>query len=332
MVSAWIHSGVDATLFVPTAVSERRAVHQAAYLAHAAIHMIRNGGPGKSVITVDVPTGLGLAGWLAGRFTGVRHTMLVMDLYQFQTAGSWAGRLRRKVDVASLRAAQSVVTLGTCMAEVIRQKAHISADVLPIWQDTDALEAVDSSALRSTLGIRPDETVFLYSGHAGPQHPLGPIIQAFESLPKSEARLVIAGRGSQIDAIRGQTETLQKVLLVDAVPSNQVSELLSLGDVHVVSLSESATGTCVPSKAYAAMCVSRPILYVGSPSGQAAIDVSTFEAGKVVRSDVDAIKAAVLSFLLPSTDLDAMGARGREMVVADRDSRVQAARFLTILR
>lgn len=307
-----------------------RARHQFRYLFRALGHMLAGSTTTAEIVTVDVPTGIGLVGALAARARGRRHVSLVMDLYQFQGHARVRNgqALRRFVDRLSLRSAGKIVTLGDCMSARVRAISGRSSVALPIWQDPTELRETEATALRVQLGIAETTRVVLYSGHAGAQHPLLQIAGAIVDLPDfMDVLFVVAAHGTNAQLVARAYEGSARVRMIPAVPRARVSELLSLGDLHVVSLSDDATGTCVPSKTYAAMAASRPVLYVGSSQGQAAADVIRANAGAVVDLDRDAIATTLMLMLSDPGALRKMGEAGRAFLVSERSDLIQAIRW-----
>ena len=271
------------------------------------------------VISVDYPTGIGFAADIA-RYTGEKeiHSIAwVMDNYQDQKLlhrFSPEALLRRWVDTVSIRRADTMVTIGTCMAERMEQRTGKRAEVIPVWAHAPArrVSAAERTSARDRWGCM-DETVILYSGHAAAHHPLESLVSAAEELAdRPDLRFVVSGVGVELQRLRQspRTAALPNWRFGQQVPDDQVDALLEGGDVHVVSLAENATGTCVPSKTYAAMVRGKPVLLLGSPQGQAARDVLDSGGGLVVPTDDPAaIKDALLTLAEPDTRR-AMGAAG----------------------
>lgn len=271
------------------------------------------------VISVDYPTGVGFAADIA-RLKGnkrIRSIAWVMDNYQDQKLlrkSSLEAHLRRRLDDVTIRRADTVVTIGTCMAEHIRRRTGRHAEVIPVWAHVPSRPVSDHerTAVRDRWGLR-DEVVVLYSGHAAAHHPLESLAAAAESLADHpDLRFVVSGVGVELERLRRSPRiaALPTWQFGNQVPDDQVDALLDAGDVHVVSLAEDATGTCVPSKTYAAMVRGKAVLFLGSPAGQAARDVLDSGAGIVVPTDEpSAVRVALLTLADPDTRR-VMGAAG----------------------
>jgi len=296
----------------------RDLLAESRFLLQTAVGLTRLPDDPQVIVSVDYPTGIGLTPFVA-RKLGRRklHTISwVMDDFQDQKLAShpWAldARLRRIVDRLALRTADIVVTIGTCMADRIAREVHRSAEVIRVWaaapKGTPDPEAV--AAVRAGWGAGPETTVVLYSGHAAPHHPLEALVDAAAELVDDERILfVVSGVGVELERLRRSSKpaTLSNWRFGRQVPKDQVDTLLAAGDVHVVSLAENVTGTCVPSKTYAALARGKPVLFMGSVEGQAAQDVLEAGAGLVVPTDdPEAIRNAVLQLAEPNL-AEAMG-------------------------
>ncbi|NHC44736.1 glycosyltransferase family 4 protein [Motilibacter aurantiacus] len=298
-----------------------------------------------TILTVDTPTGVELLGLLAKRVAGpdVRHVTWVLDLWADQEralelrsdGGSLLARARTRVDNLGGNSSDVVVTLGSCMREaLIRRGVSSSVEVIPMWQKKERLARVDDGALRRRLGLG-DRFVVLYSGHATHRHPLQAFVGAAELL-RDDPRVLfaLAGTGDRIEQVRRQAAAagLANLRVLPRVPESEVAALLSSGGLHVVSLDLRATGTCVPSKTYAAMAVARPVAFLGSPECQSALDVTAGGGGLVLDPDDSEGLAAFVRKLLDGPEAEAYGRRGLEFFLAERELDIAGRRWLDVLR
>lgn len=332
--------GIDATSLRESPIS--RALQQIRFLGRSAwICMKASRRPGV-IVTVDVPTGLGLVGALCRTASGgrTRHINLVMDLYQFQPGpkAGVLGRIRRLIDTISFRLSDEIVTIGDCMSELLRSTAGRRSGVIHVWQDERLLYPTTRSKYREKLGVDEDALLLLYSGHAGRFHPLESLVDVVADLPPgSRVRFLISGYGTEIERLRTRVnidgKLASRILFSEPVEEDQVAAFLSAGDVHVVSLDPIYTGTCIPSKTYAAMAVSRPCLFLGDRRSQAAKDVLTADAGVVVsHDDVLGLARAVEDFAANPVLRSKQGRNGYEFFVARRSRISQAAKWAFLLQ
>jgi colanic acid biosynthesis glycosyl transferase WcaI len=236
----------------------------------------------RTFVSIDVPSGLPFVGALARMLTNGRTQDIawVMDLYRIsQKSGGLGTKLRTRIEIAALRASGSVVTIGSCMGRVIEGVTGRTAEVVPLWH----------RAVRRTVAVRSGGPLrLLYSGSARNIHPLVTLVRAVAERPDVE--LSISGMGDEVERVREVLRHLQapNVSVGRFVADDEIERVYGAADLHVVSLAEEMTGTCVPSKVYAAMAASRGVFYLGSKTGQAALDVLEAGAGVVV-STSDAV-------------------------------------------
>ncbi len=308
----------------------RKMIHQANFLIQILFILLKSGRR-RIVITLDAPSGLRLLTQRVSRFPRfkVTHVLWVMDLYRFTepSPSSWnLHGIQKKVDQLAFEGAENIVVLGKCMTAVIRREFGVGSTVIPIWQDTQKFNTPDPERvlrLRQQFDLK-DKLVVLYSGTARSVHPLQTLVDAATIMQgNSNVAFLIIGRGPEIDRIRhgAHSNRLANMHVLDYMPAEDVPAVAELGDVHVVSLSETATGTCVPSKGYAGMAAGKPILYIGSPNGQLAADISESNSGLVVSGESP---AAIVDYLLgisaDKAERLAQGSNAREYFEANRTS------------
>jgi glycosyltransferase involved in cell wall biosynthesis len=134
----------------------------------------------------------------------------------------------------------------------------------------------------------------MYLGYAGAWHEFDPILAAIPEIIKSHPiQFVFVGLGPGIDRVAAQKakNCWDQVIIKDWVPRDMLRVLPSCGDIHLVSLKENMLGTCSPSKTYSSMAFERPIVFLGPPSCQAAIDIKEAQAGEIVGNKEELINA-----------------------------------------
>lgn len=289
--------------------SKARPLLEIWFLAAAIVKAVLSGREVRCLVTVDTPSGIGLAGtalkWVSRG--AAKHVCWVLDIYEDQATDlGHKGRYqvirpaRRALNDMPYRYCDATVTIGECMRARLESKDANRTVVIPQWQDGRKIEPRDGAVSKRQFGV-DGATVALYSGHATYRHPLDGALEAAERLADSrpDVLFVFAGDSDGLLTVEAEAHkrSLHNVLRWDRVPLAQVSDLLGVGDVHLVSLAPAATGTCVPSKVYAAMAACRPTIFLGDPSSQVALDLREAGAGYVLEpSDAEGI-ARVLAQL-----------------------------------
>lgn len=214
----------------------------------------------------------------------------------------------------SLRRARANVVLSDGMAERVagsgRRRSGQRTVVRHNWADA-SLHPIASSRLRDEWQLG-DSFVVAYSGNLGRAHEFDTVAGAMKQLPN--VKFVIIGGGAQLDRVRQQTGSLPNVQFRPYQPRELLSESLSAGDVHLVSLHPSLEGLIVPSKFYGVLAVARPVIYIGSSSGDLARLIVEHDLGYVVEpGDADALARAIATLAGDRAQARAMGLRGRAL-------------------
>jgi len=293
------------------------------YLA-AALKAIRLGRQ-DVVIAFTTPPLIAGVGWLATRLRGGKLVYWSMDLYpEVVVAGglleerSRATRLLRRVDAAIMRGSSAVVALGRCMRDriVARQVDPSSVHVIPVWgEEADASTVTGENPFRREWGIRPDQTVVMYSGNFGLGHEVTTFLEAARRLADDERiRFAFVGGGARKSEVEEfvRTHGLARCILAPYQPRERLADLLAAGDLHLISMLPSFAGVMVPSKMYGVLAAGRPALFIGPRSTECALTIEELGCGATVEpGDVDALVATIgrLAGDLPSRTR--MGEAGR---------------------
>lgn len=239
------------------------------------------------------------------------YLCLIMDVYpdvaiqnKILAEGSWLAKLLIKISTWVLRNASAIVVIGRCMQEHLIAKGVPAEKIyyLPNWVNEKLIHSIpqDQNSLRQELNLE-DDFVVLYSGNLGISHHFDDLLEVIRRMRNVPGlKFVLIGGGAQWDRIANfkMHERLENLLLLPFQPLDRLAESLSLGDVHFVTLKEGFEGLEVPSKAYGALAVGRPLVYQGSPSGEIARMVEEAEIGFVVpESDVDQLEAVISEYL-----------------------------------
>lgn len=308
------------------------AVREFSYILRSSILIAFQLRKTKAVVTLEYPAGTPLVGALArvlsrGRVVDVAW---VMDLYglmpgSIESAGRIAAIKSRLASVGLAQAGQRVV-LGECMKRVLHSQTGLSSVVIPLWHRS-------TEEFSSAEGQNPGE--LLYSGNAREIHPLGALGTAIAGqTSEHRAALRVAGAGVSVDALAtfADEERVSGIQVGPFVDDSALFESYSRASVHVVSLIEAATGTCVPSKTYAAMASGRAILYLGSPQGQAAEDIVRAGCGIVVPSNsVEEISDAIQKLVLDPGATREMGERAKKFWSKHRSVEALTPAWLDLL-
>ncbi|MCB0411590.1 MAG: glycosyltransferase family 4 protein [Bdellovibrionales bacterium] len=127
--------------------------------------------------------------------------------------------------------------------------------------------------LRAELELQ-DKFVIGYIGTFGMAHDLGRVLDTakiLKSQGNDKIKILLLGAGANKEALRERvrSESLDNVLILDAVPKTEVGKYWATLDVALVHLKNLPTfAGVIPSKMFEAMAYGKPVLLV-APSGEA---------------------------------------------------------------
>ncbi|HZY51869.1 MAG TPA: glycosyltransferase [Reyranella sp.] len=219
------------------------------------------------VVLALCPSILCVALALAARQRGGSAIAIVHDIQsglaqQLGMNGGALGRLMRWVERATLDRVDLVVVLSQEMKDQLRRIGVTAPiDVVPLWVDTDEIQAVEPAS-------RPSVKV-LYSGNLGRKQGLSQVVAMAEQLAtrRPEIEIVLRGNGNQAQELVAEIAKrhLENVRLAELQPNEALSIALAAGDIHLVPQNPLAAAFAVPSKVYNIMAVGRPFVATALP-------------------------------------------------------------------
>jgi glycosyltransferase involved in cell wall biosynthesis len=175
----------------------------------------------------------------------------------------------------------------------------------------------------------------MHSGNVGHSQNLDVLIRATTFLRDlDDLAVVIVGGGAR----RGELIELADLLETDAVqflgyqPRETLSSSLSAAHLHYVGLGRGLSGYVVPSRLYGILSAGRPVLVAADDESETAGVVHSVGCGLVVPpSRPELVAAAIRDLYDGRHNLDEMGRRGREYVVAEADRSIAIERYRRVL-
>ena len=228
---------------------------------------------------------------VVGRIPMVVH---IQDLWpQTVTASGFvadapAGRMERALhrfcDLVYSRATTIAVS-SPGMADLIADRGIPRGKLrfLPNWAEEKSFHPTHKDrALESSLGLKGTFTA-MYAGNFGEMQQLDTVLDAAALLlPDPDIEIVLVGDGVMATHLRGRvdSEGLTNVKFVAPQPFKQMSAVLALGDVQLISLKDVPLyRSTLPSKLQATLAAGRPV--IGALSGDAASIIADSKAGLV---------------------------------------------------
>ena len=285
-----------------------RAIDYATFYASAFFALLRHARRDTTIVAMTDPPLISVVAAFAAKLRGATLVNWVQDLFPdvAEALGMRMPRTLRTLRDWSLRRARANVVLGERMAErvpnAVVQHNWATAGLRPV--------APDDNALREWWDLG-DAFVVEYSGNLGRAHEFETVLGAMHLLQNDpRIRFLIIGAGAQLEAVRRRAP--KNVVFQPYQPRERLSESLSAGDVHLVSLQPSLEGLIVPSKVYGVLAVGRPVISIGDPDGEVARLIR--DCGLVVApGDSAGLAAAIRKLAADRDEAHALGARGRAL-------------------
>jgi glycosyltransferase involved in cell wall biosynthesis len=247
---------------------------------------------GDIIVAKTDPPLLSVVAAVAARLKGARLINWLQDVYpevaralDVRGMGGAAGRVLRALRDASLEAAIVNVALGETMAGRLMAAgvSPASIRVAPNWTDETAITplAPEQNSLRRAWGLE-GKFVVAYSGNLGRAHEFETMLGAARLLTDEPAiRFLVIGDGHHARTLRAEAQAadVTNIDFQPYQPADRLSQSLSVGDVHWVSLRPELEGLIVPSKVYGVLAAGRPIIAVTAAEGESARLVAAHGCG-----------------------------------------------------
>ncbi len=186
---------------------------------------------------------------------------------------SWTVRVLKSLLKLAYRRCDAIVDLGSCMRALLLQyqpttgptQSSPVVDTITPWAliEPDTVQKPDASVHQDLFGS--SQLGCLYSGNLGRAHQFELFLALARATREDGLGFCFAGRGARLQTLKDAlTPGDINVRFAGFAEESQLNARLQAGDVHLVSLQESWTGTVVPSKFFGALAIGRPILFTGS--------------------------------------------------------------------
>ena len=231
------------------------------------------------ILVVTNPAPALAIGWLFKRGRAAGYVALVQDVFPENAIAvgmvrehSLAARVMKSLNRVSLRAADTVVTLGEDMKRLLCADYGLTRDrvqVIPNWASgTEAPGVVDADAVdswRRSLGL-DHRFLVLYAGNFGFAQDADLVIQCLAACKDmADVLFCFAGDGGQYDRLRNEEKNgaIANLRVVPFQTGTRYFGLLKLAGCGLVSLHPRLKGMAVPSKVTAYMAAGLPSVCLG---------------------------------------------------------------------
>lgn len=318
--------------------------------------LLREQRPDIVVAMSTPPTLLGLA-LLAARPLGIPVVYWVQDVYPEVLVAAGLLQPQRPLDRAAMvfltrlaqrlyRRTSAAIVLDAAMRERLAD-AGFPKDRLHIIEhaaDSASIHAVppQENRLRTLLGLRAEDFVVCYAGNLGRGHDFATLASALPRLASdpdlANVHLLFVGDGEGRRPLQAAipSSLAQRVHSLPPQEAGLRNDLLSAGDVALVTLAAEFAGLMTPSKIYPLLAAGRPILYVGPPRGRVAELCDPATPGgavgeRVANGDAPGLIAALRRLVTDHPRRLAMAAQARALAETRHDQGQASAAHAALL-
>lgn len=189
---------------------------------------------------------------------------VVYDSHEYQAQARWVGRVKRAVirliEKICLPFTSEIVVVSPSIGEAYARDYDIPKPRV-VMNCPPLARALPSGKLRAQVG-GADSWILLYQGGLAQGRGLELIIEAFSQLHKINARLVFMGFGPLEHHIREAAETDARIVLVPAVPPEEVLSYTADADFGLCVLPDDCLNHkyCLPNKLFEYLMAGVPVL------------------------------------------------------------------------
>ena len=319
----------------------RRALNYVSYLGLSLLAALRAPKPDVVLCMTDPPIIADIALVVARRF---RAPLVVISQDVFPEIAVELRRLENPVVIAFLRGligfylrrADRVVAIGETMRDRLQTKGARPERirVIPNWVDTHAITPMPRDNEWAREQGLEGKFVVMHSGNIGHAQNLDALVRSATFLRDlDDVAIVLIGGGARRRELEHLTEVLEvPIRYLPYQPREMLSQSLSAAAIHVVGLAKGLSGFVVPSRLYGILAAGRPVIIAADATSETVQLVERVQCGVVVPpARPEQLALAIRDAHDGTFDLEEMGRRSREFVVAEADRSVAYRRYSALL-
>jgi colanic acid biosynthesis glycosyl transferase WcaI len=270
------------------------------------------------VMVIEPPLFCTPQAWLVARLSGAKAWLHIQDYeveagfnlgllkgaalrYLILGCESWLMRRFDRVSTISQRMVDSALAKGVASEKVV---------LFRNWVEINQVQS-NGDAYRVELGISSSAIVALYSGNMGGKQGLGILAQAATLLrEESNIVFVFCGDGAGRADLVAQCTGLTNVTFIDLQPTERLSDLLAMADIHLLPQRANAADLVMPSKLTGMLASAKPVVATANIGTKVATVVH--DCGLVVPPEqAEAFAEAILKLAKDADLREKLGRAGR---------------------
>ena len=280
--------------------------------------------PSDIVLAMTDPPIEGIVGAIVARLSGRPFVYNIRDMYpdmavggSIVRSGSFTARWEAMHRWA-LRQAARVIVLGQDMRDRIIAKGVDPGRVVVSRDGIAIPESVPSPDNSVAREIRGDfRFALVHAGNLGFYGAWQTLISAVRMLENEGVGLVFIGEGAMKPQVEAMAQGCSAIRFLPFRPASEVPQVLSSGDMHIVTVKRGLEGVVVPSKLYPTLAAGRPVLGIAPEECDVVRTIRSSGCGIAANPDDPAsVAEAIRGVLRDPQQLQTMARRAREISFA----------------
>ena len=225
----------------------------------------------------------------------------------------WIHQILLPIDKYSLGNASGIVTISNTMKEYLVSTRNLSSSkvhVVPNWSQSEASQRALITDPDMSRGVL---FTFMFLGSLSPTAGVSHLIKSYGLHPLEGSRLVIAGSGSEKEALISLAQQYSSASIEFwQVEPERVPEIQSHADVALLSLKKGASFFAIPSKLSSYFFSKKPVIACVDEGSDTARIISEAMSGWVLPPEDEVMLHQMMAKVIrySKTDLRQMGEKG----------------------
>ena len=225
----------------------------------------------------------------------------------------WFHQILLPIDKYSLGNASGLVTISNTMKEYLVSTRNLSSSKVHVVSNWSQAEASQRAFISGPDKSRGDLFTFMFLGSLSPTAGVAHLIKSYGLHPLKGSRLLIAGSGSEKEALISLAQKYSSALIEFwEVEPEQVPEIQSLADVALLSLKKGASFFAIPSKLNSYLFSRKPVIACVDQGSDTARIISEAKCGWVLPPEDESMLHQIMAKVIrhSEADLRQMGENG----------------------
>lgn len=260
------------------------------------------------------------------KFIGFKYILLAYDIFPENLFAAdllhrknLAYKVTKKFFDWGYRSADSVISIGRDMSEILKQKGVPANKIIliPNWADDQSIKQLPKNGNRLVKQYRlEDKRIFLFAGNFGRVQGIPELLDVIDHVSSPDVAFLFVGdgkmRGTIEDYLRKHPD--KNVFCHPYLPMSEQNTFLNACDIAIVTLGKNMLGLGVPSKSYYSLASGHPIFYIGEQDSEISYVLQEWKCGWQISPGNIAECAKTIDRIaaLPQAELDLMSQNAKE--------------------